>query len=112
MLSGQITIKLLNDTLIQLAVASNDLNRWQHMIDLLSSKTRHVNPQVRLNVISTIEAAATELGKDFLPLLPPAVPFLAEVLNDDDERVEKETRKMLLKLEELLGEPLQPYFTV
>jgi len=53
---------------------------------------------------------ANELGKDFLPLLPPAVPFFAELLNDNDEEVEKETKRMLLKLEDILGEPLQPYF--
>jgi len=112
LIKGDISIKQLNATLVQLAVASNDLNRWQHMIDLLSLKTRHESPKVRLFVISTIETAATELGKDFLPLLPPAVPFLAEMLNDDDDTVERETRKMLAKLEALLGESLQPYFTI
>jgi len=66
---------------------------------------------VRLHVLSTLEAAATELSKDFLPLLPPAVPFLAELMNDDDPDVEAETQKLLLKLEEIVGEPLQPYFT-
>ncbi|CAL8131520.1 unnamed protein product [Orchesella dallaii] len=110
-LNGHIELKILSDTLIQLAVASNDLNRWQHMIDLISSKTHSSNRKVRLNVVSTLESAATELGKDFLPLLPPVVPFLAELMNDDEPEVESATHKMLLKLEDIVGEPLQPYFT-
>ena len=43
----------------------------------------HEDPKVRLFIISTIATAATELGKNFLPLLPPAVPYLAEMMNDE-----------------------------
>ena len=93
-------------------MATNDLNRWQHLIELISLKTQHPNTKVRLFVVATLEAAANELGKDFLPLLPPAVPFLAELLNDEDIQVERETKKMLLKLENIVGEPLQPYFQI
>lgn len=102
----------LNDCIVQLAVATNDLNRWQHLIELISVKAGHSNKVVRLNILTTLEAAATELAKDFLPLLPPAVPFLAELMNDDDPEVESETQKLLLKMEEIVGEPLQPYFTM
>lgn len=109
-LSGKIELKSLSDTLIQLAVASNDLNRWQHMIDLISTKAHHSDKRVRLNLIFVLEASATELGKDFLPLLPPVVPFVAELMNDDEPEVESATQKMLLKLEAIVGEPLQPYF--
>lgn len=110
-LRNQIELKILTDTLIQLAMASNDLNRWQHLIDLISIKAHHSSKQVRLNVVSIVGAAASELGKDFLPLLPPVVPFLAELMNDDDSEVESATQKMLLQLENIVGEPLQPYFT-
>jgi len=109
-ISGTISIKQVNEVLIQLAVATNDLNRWQYLIELISLKSQHTNSQVRRFVLSTLEAAGNELGKDFLPLLPPAVPFLAELLTDDDPEVENETRKVLLKLEDIVGEPLQPYF--
>lgn len=110
-LGGQIELTSLSNCLIQLAVASNDLNRWQHMMDLVSTKAHHHDKHVRMNVISIFEAAANELGKDFLPLLPPVVPFLAELMNDDEPEVESATQKMLLKLESIVGEPLQSYFT-
>lgn len=110
-LNGDITISQVNECVVQLAVATNDLNRWQHLIELIGLKASHSNKAVRLNVLSTLEAAANELAKDFLPLLPPAVPFLAELMNDDEPEVESETQKLLLKLEEIVGEPLQPYFT-
>jgi len=110
-INGELSIKEVNEVLVQLAVATNDLNRWQYLIELLSFRSNHPNKVVRLNVISTLEAAANELSKDFLTLLPPAVPFLAELMNDDDTDVESEAQKLLLKLEEIVGEPLQPYFT-
>ena len=110
-ISGEISIKDLNSTIIQLAVATNDLNRWQHLVELLAGKSQHKDSRVRLFTISSLEAIANELEKDFLPLLPPAVPFLADLLGDDDEKVEAETKKMLVKLEAIVGEPLQPYFS-
>jgi U3 small nucleolar RNA-associated protein 10 len=109
-IKGELSITDVNNTLIQLAVATNDLNRWQHLIELLSFRSNHPNRIVRLHVLSTLEAAANELSKDFLSLLPPAVPFLAELMNDDDAEVESEAQKLILKLEEIVGEPLQPYF--
>jgi len=110
-INGKVDVDKLNTTLIQLAVATNDLNRWQHLIDLISTKGSHEHRVVRLNVVSSIQVAASELGKDFLPLLPPAVPVLAELMNDDDPEVEAKTQKMLLQLENIVGEPLQPYFS-
>jgi len=108
---GDIPMKDLSACVIQLAVATNDLNRWQFLIELIGIKAAHSEKQVRLNAVAVLESAAVELSKDFLPLLPPAVPFLAELMNDDDSDVEAATQKLLLKLEEIVGEPLQPYFT-
>jgi U3 small nucleolar RNA-associated protein 10 len=53
---------------------------------------------------------AHKLGEDFLPLLPETVPFLAELLEDEEESVESACQKAVQNLEEVLGEPLKKYF--
>lgn len=53
---------------------------------------------------------ARKLGEDFMPLLPETVPFLAEMLEDEDEAAEKCAQNAVRTLEEILGEPLQKYF--
>lgn len=53
---------------------------------------------------------ARKLGEDFMPLLPETVPFLAELLEDEDEVTEKCAQDAVRALEEILGEPLQKYF--
>jgi U3 small nucleolar RNA-associated protein 10 len=109
--SKAIPIQDLNSTIVQLAVATNDVNRWHHLMDLVVMKADSEDSRVRLFTIGLFEAIANELEKDFLELLPPTVQTLSNLLGDDDEVVQKETRKMLVKLEAILGEPLQPYFS-
>lgn len=45
-----------------------------------------------------------------MPLLPETVPFLAELLEDEDEETEKLAQNAVRTLEEVLDEPLQKYF--
>ena len=53
---------------------------------------------------------ARKLGEDFMPLLPKTVPFLAKMLEDENEATEKCTQNAVQTLEEILEEPLQKYF--
>lgn len=64
-----------------------------------------------LNNYSLIQVEiARKLGEDFMPLLPETMPFLAEILEDEDETTEKCAQNAVCALEEILGEPLQKYF--
>lgn len=53
---------------------------------------------------------ATKLGEDYMPLLPETVPFISELLEDENSEVEKECQRSVQELEKILGEPLQKYF--
>lgn len=53
---------------------------------------------------------AKKLGENFLPLLPETVPFIAELLEDENFEVEKACKTCVHELEKVLGEPLQKYF--
>jgi len=66
--------------------------------------------KVRLASLEVLVAMAHKLGDDFLPLLPETVPFLAELLEDEEEAVESACQKAVQNLEEVLGEPLKKYF--
>ena len=58
-----------------------------------------------------IEDLYAKLGSELLVLLPESVPFLAELLEDSDPRVEKLTRDIIQQLEKYLGaDALQQYF--
>ncbi|XP_011505568.1 PREDICTED: HEAT repeat-containing protein 1 [Ceratosolen solmsi marchali] len=73
-------------------------------------KTRHNKPCVRDTALNTLVEIVRKLGEDFMPLLPETVPFLAELLEDEDEVIEKNAQSAVRTLEEILGEPLQKYF--
>lgn len=53
---------------------------------------------------------ATKLGEDYLPLVPETVPFLSELLEDENPEVEEQCQRSVQELEKILGEPLQKYF--
>lgn len=73
-------------------------------------KTRHTKPYVRSTALNALVEIARKLGEDFMPLLPETVPFLAELLEDEDEVTEKCAQNAVRTLEDILGEPLQKYF--
>lgn len=101
---------LLTPCIAQFAVATADDTLWKQLNYQVLLKTRHDSPQIRLIALETLCEIARKLGEDFLPLLPETVPFIAELLEDEDEAVEKACTKSVQELEEILGEPLQKYF--
>lgn len=46
------------------------------------------------------------LGEEWLGLLSQMLPFIAEAMEDDDEGVEREVRKWVRIIEEILGESI------
>ncbi|XP_068141004.1 HEAT repeat-containing protein 1 homolog [Drosophila tropicalis] len=96
------------DCIAQLAVATNDV-MWKQLNAQVLLKTRTQTPEVRILSFNTCVAIARKLGDSFAPLLPETVPFIAELLEDEHERVEKSTRSAVQELETILGEPVQKY---
>ncbi|XP_031838490.1 HEAT repeat containing 1 homolog l(2)k09022 [Nomia melanderi] len=90
------------------AIADDSLHKQLVYQTLL--KTRHAKPYVRSATLNAIVEIVRKLGEDFMPLLPETIPFLAELLEDEDEATEKHAQNAVRTLEEILGEPLQKYF--
>lgn len=60
--------------------------------------------------IRVLKEIFQRLGEQWLPFLPTFIPYIAELLEDDDEDVEFEVRKDLVRvIENVLGEPLERY---
>lgn len=101
---------LLVPCIVQLAVATADDALWKQMNYQILLKMRHTSSSIRLIALESVIEMAKKLGEDFLPLLPETIPFLAELMEDEDENVEKTCKKAVQELEKVLGEPLQKYF--
>ncbi|XP_030033352.1 HEAT repeat-containing protein 1 [Manduca sexta] len=94
----------------QFAVATADDSLWKLLNYQILLKTRHNDAEIRLTALDCLVAMATHLGSSWLPLLAESVPFLAELLEDGDQKIETATKDAIRKLEQILGEPLEKYF--
>nr|XP_033335070.1 HEAT repeat-containing protein 1 [Megalopta genalis]XP_033335071.1 HEAT repeat-containing protein 1 [Megalopta genalis] len=90
------------------AIADDTL--YKHLVYQTLLKTRHAKPYVRSAALNALVEIVRKLGEDFMPLLPETIPFLAELLEDEDEATEKCAQNAVRTLEDILGEPLQKYF--
>ena len=69
--------------------------------------TRDGKTRARLLALAALGAIVDALEEEYLALLPEAIPFLSELFEDPDERVEAAARKLTARLTELSGEDLK-----
>ncbi|GFR92025.1 HEAT repeat-containing protein 1 [Elysia marginata] len=93
-----------------LAAAARDDSLWKDLNYQILLKTRHQNPKVRIWALAAVDGFHKQLGEDFTQLVPEAIPFLAELMEDESDEVEKYTQKVLAAMEVSVGENLQEYF--
>lgn len=94
----------------QLAVAvSNDV-LWKQLNYQILLKTRTNVAEVRIISFNCCVEIARKLGEEFSTLLPETVPIISELLEDDNLKVEANTKRGVQELEKILGESLQKYF--
>ena len=74
---------------------------------LLSSRSKASS--TKLAAIAVILALALELKEDYLNMLPEALPFVAELLEDLEPSVQSAAQSLLKQLEGLAGEDLNEY---
>ncbi|EEH48719.1 snoRNA-binding rRNA-processing protein UTP10 [Paracoccidioides brasiliensis Pb18] len=114
------TLKLITaeaiPTIVELASAADspenhkDLNTaiMKFMRPGMSSDGRNGgdNPYTRLAAVRCEFSLTERLGEEWLALLPEMLPYISELMEDDDENVEKEVRRWVLAIEDVLGEKL------
>ncbi|XP_055858614.1 HEAT repeat-containing protein 1 homolog [Episyrphus balteatus] len=93
----------------QLAVAVSSDVLWKQLHYQILLKTRSNVPEVRILAFNCCVELARKLGDDFTSLLPETVPFVAELFEDENALVVKNSRRAVQELETILGESLQKY---
>lgn len=106
----QETQDLLRACIAQLAVAASDDILWKQLNYQVLLKTRSDSSKNRILGLQASIDIAKKLGEDFEPLIPETIPFLSELLEDENHTVVKACQDGVRELELAVGESLQKYF--
>ncbi|KAI9808220.1 MAG: hypothetical protein M1825_004677 [Sarcosagium campestre] len=89
-----------------LAKAVDSSDHHKELNGALLKHMRSHESSVRLAAVKCEESLTDRLGEDWLGMLPEMLPFISELQEDDDEKVDNETHKWIVKMERILGESL------
>ncbi|KFY30036.1 hypothetical protein V493_02159 [Pseudogymnoascus sp. VKM F-4281 (FW-2241)] len=93
-------------TLVELAAVADSADHHKALNAAIMKSLRDTAPAVRLAAVKAEEALTERLGEEWLALLPEMLPFISELQEDEDEEVERETHRWIVKIEGVLGESL------
>ncbi|KAI8096220.1 uncharacterized protein BX664DRAFT_290957 [Halteromyces radiatus] len=94
----------------QMAVTVSNDTLWKPLNHKVLMKTREDDPEIRLAALRVIEEFYNRLGDEWLLFLAESISFLAELMEDDDIRVEKLVQQVNAQIETHLGESLDKFF--
>ncbi|KAI4087894.1 MAG: hypothetical protein LQ344_006478 [Seirophora lacunosa] len=92
----------------ELAVVADSADHHKTVNRAVLQHMRSDIATVRLAAVMCQQSLTARLGEEWLALLPEMLPFISELQEDDDEKVERETLKWIKQSEEVLGESLAP----
>lgn len=93
-------------------IASDEYNDQlvHSLIKFVSNDSDSLTSNTKIWAVRTLKTIFQKIGDQWLLHLPTFIPYIAELLEDDDEAVELEVRSGLVKvIENVLGEPLDRY---
>ena len=100
-------------TLIQLVVSTSGHDDWwQQFNHEVLVQSRSPVKDVKLAAIHVIRECFERMSQEYLPLLPDVIPFLSDLLEDEDAEVEKAAQDLRVQLESISGEELTNYLTI
>ncbi|GMF30012.1 unnamed protein product [Phytophthora lilii] len=97
--------------LANLAWAAKSDLLWKPLHYAVLMKSRGDNAAVRLAALVTVEKCYQVIGDEFLAMLPESIPFLAELMEDTNDEVEKTCHRVIKQIEDISGESLDQYLT-
>lgn len=92
--------------IVELAAAADSSDHHKDLNGMVLKHLRSEVSSVRLAAVKCEQALTDKLGEEWLAMLPEMLPFISELQEDDDEVVEKETNRWIVKIEGMLGESL------
>ena len=78
---------------------------------LNAKKAGGENPHTRVAALKAEQALTEALGEEWLALLPEMLPYISELMEDEDEGVEREVRQWVPQIEGVVGEKLADMLT-
>jgi U3 small nucleolar RNA-associated protein 10 len=94
-------------TITALASAVTSADHYKTINTEILKLMRSEFAPTRLAAVKCEQSLTDRLGEDWLALLPEMLPFITELLEDDYEQVERETRAWIRSVEDVLGESLE-----
>jgi len=99
-------IRELVPAIVELATAADSPDHHKELNGAVLKHMRSESASVRLAAVKCEQELTDRLGEEWLSMLPEMLPFISELQEDDDEVVEKETHRWIVKIEGVLGESL------
>lgn len=62
-----------------------------------------------MSAIKVLHRLILTCSDDYLPFIPETIPFIAELSESEDEEVESLVKKLIIDIEQLVGEPINKY---
>ncbi|WZH44657.1 armadillo-type protein [Fusarium acuminatum] len=93
-------------TTVELASAADSQAHQKELNSGLLKHLRSESAAVRLAAVKCEQALTDRLGEEWLSMLHEMLPRISELQEDDDEVVERETHRWIVKIEGVLGESL------
>ncbi|KAF4993011.1 hypothetical protein FDECE_13542 [Fusarium decemcellulare] len=93
-------------TTVELASAADSQAHQKELNLALLKHLRSESAAVRLAAVKCEQALTDRLGEEWLSMLHEMLPRISELQEDDDEVVERETHRWIVKIEGVLGESL------
>ncbi len=103
-------LQALTDCLSRLASGTQDDAQWKYLNYQVLLCLRSPRVEVRRRVLATVAGFVEARGETYLAVLPDAAPFLCEVMEDEEEDLEAECRRLLKRMEEVFGQSIEGYF--
>ncbi|KAG2392219.1 hypothetical protein C9374_012471 [Naegleria lovaniensis] len=102
--------ELISKTFGALASVVNQ-QQWKPLQYQVLQRTKHESSIVKRTAIACIAAFYEHVGKEFIIMLPEMMPYVAELLESDDEEVLKDTRGIVLTIEQKTGEEISHFLS-
>lgn len=91
---------------VELAAAADSQTHQKELNSALLKHLRSEHKAIRLAAVKCEQALTDRLGEEWLSMLHEMLPRISELQEDDDEEVERETHRWIVKIESVLGESL------
>lgn len=92
--------------IVELAAAADSADHHKELNGAILKHMRSETASVRLAAVKCEQELTDRLGEEWLSMLPEMLPFISELQEDDDDVVERETHRWIVKIEDVLGESL------